>query len=452
MKAIIFGAGLAGLKLAYNLLKKGVEVEILEKSDKIGGLMQTFMEDGFYIDYGPHIFFEHNLPQLKELLQEDIMPVNVAYGVGFKKKIVSLPLNPIEFSLNLPLPSFLLLGDLIIQKCRQKNVAPETAAQWCVNQFGRIAYRYFFKDYIPKVMLYPPTQISSDWGKERGRFYQEHNVDKKALIKKFFKFKQKRRFYYPLKGAYQIISALADFIQQNKGIIHLNCQLSKIEVKNNQVTSVKGVIGGNDITIKGDVYISTIPITNLISLVHPAYPKKLSYSSLWLFYLIINRDYLTQKVQIYFPEKKYIFKRIYEPKNLNPRMGKKGKTALCVEVCYGENSSVSQIGETELLNLIIKGLNDFFGIKRQEISKSWSIKLPYAYAIYKKGYREILKDYARLLFRINNLISFGRQGSFRYNFLADRVMEAADAVTDFILAKEEKKNYLKMPMPKSIFF
>jgi len=448
MKAIIFGAGLGGLKLAYNLLKKGVEVEILEKSDKIGGLMQTFVEDGFYIDYGPHIFFEHNLPQLKELLQEDIIPVDVTYGVGFKKKIVSLPLNPIEFSLNLPLYSFLLLGDLIIQKCRQKNATPETAAQWCINQFGRIAYRYFFKDYITKVMLYPATQISSDWGKERSRFYQEQNVDRKALIKKIFKFKQKRRFYYPLKGAYQIISALADFIHQNKGVIRLNCQLSKIEIKNNQVTSVKC----NDTVIKGDMYISTIPITNLISLVHPTYPKKLSYSSLWLFYLIINRDYLTQKVQIYFPEKEYIFKRIYEPKNLNPCMGKKGKTALCVEVCYGEDSSFKGMGEKEVLNLIVKGLSDFFGIKRQEISKSWSIKLPYAYAIYKKGYQQILHKYARFLLGINNLISFGRQGSFRYNFLSDRVIEAADAVADFILSKEEKKNYLKMPMSKSIFF
>jgi len=74
------------------------------------------------------------------------------------------------------------------------------------------------------------------------------------------------------------------------------------------------------------------------------------------------------------------------------------------------------MGEKEVLNLIIKGLCDFFGIKRQEISKSWSIKLPYAYDIYKKDYREILYAYARFLFRINNLISFGRQGSFRYNF------------------------------------
>jgi len=200
------------------------------------------------------------------------------------------------------------------------------------------------------------------------------------------------------------------------------------------------------------MYISTIPITNLISLVHPTYPKKLSYSSLWLFYLIINRDYLTQKVQIYFPEKEYIFKRIYEPKNLNPCMGKKGKTALCVEVCYGEDSSFKGMGEKEVLNLIVKGLSDFFGIKRQEISKSWSIKLPYAYAIYKKGYQQILHKYARFLLGINNLISFGRQGSFRYNFLSDRVIEAADAVADFILSKEEKKNYLKMPMSKSIFF
>jgi len=150
-------------------------------------------------------------------------------------------------------------------------------------------------------------------------------MDKKALIKKFFKIKQKRRFYYPLKGAYQVISSLADFIYKNKGIIRLNCQLSKIEIKNNQVTGVKCVVRDNDIIIKGDMYVSTIPITHLISLVHPTYPKKLSYSSLWLFYFIINRDHLTQKVQIYLPEKKYIFKRIYEPKNLHPCMGKKEK-------------------------------------------------------------------------------------------------------------------------------
>jgi len=475
-KVIILGAGLAGLTLAYKLLKKGIEVEIIEKDNRVGGLMQTFFEDGFYIDYGPHIYFKHNLPELRDLLGENIIPVNVMYGIGFKNRVISIPLNPIEAFLELPIHnSCALISSLIWHKLssglkgKKDSGKLVNAEKWSIDQFGQAAYRYFFKDYIPKVMGYPPSQISSDWGIERDRFYREHNLSKRLpplIIASLFNRSRERRtlkFYYPAKGAYQIICALVDFVERNGGIIHLNSTIEKVILKGDTVSGIQCSNGTEPRkwNIEGDIYASTLPLPVLMRLINQRRGssitdlkknEKLSYRSLWLFYFILSRNSLADKVQIYFPEEKYIFKRIYEPKNLNPHMGENGKTAICVEVCYTTGDAISQMKEEEVKSLIIGGLSDFFRLAEGDILKNWSVKIPHAYAIYKQGYDLILKNYAHTLFQIENLVSFGRQGSFRYNFLVDRVMEAADEVAGFITSEKAKKEYLLRPEAKSIFF
>ena len=55
-KVYILGAGITGLALAYELLKKGQSVEIIEKSDTVGGLAKTLIWKGRPIDMGPHIY------------------------------------------------------------------------------------------------------------------------------------------------------------------------------------------------------------------------------------------------------------------------------------------------------------------------------------------------------------------------------------------------------------
>ena len=57
-KVIIIGAGPAGLTAGYELLKrKGYEVTVLEKTDRIGGISQTVRYKGNRMDIGGHRFF-----------------------------------------------------------------------------------------------------------------------------------------------------------------------------------------------------------------------------------------------------------------------------------------------------------------------------------------------------------------------------------------------------------
>ena len=51
-KIIVIGAGLTGLTCAAHLRHKGQDVEVLEATERIGGLMQTEDFDGFIMEQG----------------------------------------------------------------------------------------------------------------------------------------------------------------------------------------------------------------------------------------------------------------------------------------------------------------------------------------------------------------------------------------------------------------
>ena len=67
--AIVIGAGLAGLSCARVLQDAGFEVEILEKSDRVGGRIKTDVADGFRFDHG----FQVLNPAYKELQRLKIL-------------------------------------------------------------------------------------------------------------------------------------------------------------------------------------------------------------------------------------------------------------------------------------------------------------------------------------------------------------------------------------------
>ncbi len=52
-KVIIIGAGPAGLTAGYELSKLGVQVEMIEASDRVGGMAASFELWGQRVDLGP---------------------------------------------------------------------------------------------------------------------------------------------------------------------------------------------------------------------------------------------------------------------------------------------------------------------------------------------------------------------------------------------------------------
>ncbi len=89
-KVIVIGAGFGGLAAALRLRKKGYEVLVLDKQDKLGGRGYVYKRDGFTYDAGPTVitapFLIEELFALFDRKMEDyfkLVPVEPWYQIRF---------------------------------------------------------------------------------------------------------------------------------------------------------------------------------------------------------------------------------------------------------------------------------------------------------------------------------------------------------------------------------
>lgn len=77
-KVIVAGAGIAGLCCAYELVKRGHEVVVLEAAGRYGGTVLTVhdgLSDGLYADYGPENFTKPGYENYWKYIEEFDIPV-----------------------------------------------------------------------------------------------------------------------------------------------------------------------------------------------------------------------------------------------------------------------------------------------------------------------------------------------------------------------------------------
>ena len=68
-KAVVIGAGPAGLTAGWELARRGVSVEVLEKDVLVGGIARTEKYKEYFFDIGGHRFFTM-VPEVEELWHE----------------------------------------------------------------------------------------------------------------------------------------------------------------------------------------------------------------------------------------------------------------------------------------------------------------------------------------------------------------------------------------------
>ncbi len=72
-KAIVIGAGVAGLAVSIRLAVKGYRVEVFEKNTYPGGKLSAFTLEGYRFDAGPSLFtMPHFISELFELAGERV--------------------------------------------------------------------------------------------------------------------------------------------------------------------------------------------------------------------------------------------------------------------------------------------------------------------------------------------------------------------------------------------
>lgn len=79
MRVIVIGAGISGLACALRLAERGVDVQVLEQSRRVGGVIASTKRNGFLFELGPQSF--QLTPALAELIR----------GAGLEGEVLSAP-------------------------------------------------------------------------------------------------------------------------------------------------------------------------------------------------------------------------------------------------------------------------------------------------------------------------------------------------------------------------
>ena len=78
-KAVIIGCGIAGIVCAKILADKGYRVNIIESSNKVGGLINSNYYNGYFFDHGPHMIQETRNHKLNKYIFKDFLKKCYSY-------------------------------------------------------------------------------------------------------------------------------------------------------------------------------------------------------------------------------------------------------------------------------------------------------------------------------------------------------------------------------------
>ena len=103
-------------------------------------------------------------------------------------------------------------------------------------------------------------------------------------------------FQYPMLGPGMMWENFKDKTEESGGEVKLNSDVIAINHNNNRINSMVINSEGKDVEIKGDYFISSMPVSELIKKMNPKVPDKvenaagkLAYRALILVGLIINK-------------------------------------------------------------------------------------------------------------------------------------------------------------------
>ncbi|HEY6876199.1 MAG TPA: NAD(P)-binding protein, partial [Candidatus Dormibacteraeota bacterium] len=182
---VILGAGPAGLTAAYELVRHGAPVCVLEKDAKyVGGIARTAEHNGYRFDIGGHRFFSKSqeVEDLwTELMGDEMLTRDRLSRIYYQGRYYDYPLKALNALRNLGMVETVLCMASYGKAKLRPHPNPKTLDAWVSNQFGDRLFRIFFKTYTEKVWGMSCSELSADWAAQRIKGLDLMTVVKSAL-------------------------------------------------------------------------------------------------------------------------------------------------------------------------------------------------------------------------------------------------------------------------------
>jgi protoporphyrinogen oxidase len=425
---VILGGGLSGLSAGYTLTNAGFPVQLYEGDAKVGGLSKTIECNGYRFDLGGHRFFTNDRAVdalVQDVMGQEMITVRRSSKIYLRDQYFDYPLKPLNAMFGLGLPTTArILVDYVWQTAKRASKKKDLLSleDWVVSNFGRTMFTLYFKEYSEKVWGIDCSRISATWVAQRIKGLSLA----KAIKNAFFKFSGKDlatltdSFTYPSLGIGRISDRLRDEIEKC-GDVHTGTKVVRVNHDSCRVESI--VVSNQDrqFTVSAEKYVSTIPLTALVTMLSPAPPTpvleaagSLRFRDMVIVAIMVDRERVTDQTWIYIPEQKIPFGRIHEPTNWSRAMAPDRKSLLVTEYFSFKGDAVWNMSDEALTDLTVDNLVRIGFVERQEVLDSMIVRVPNAYPLFEIGYDDhagVLFDYLQ---RFSNLHIAGRSGMFRY--------------------------------------
>ncbi len=458
-KAVIVGAGPAGLTAAYELSKQKQPVVVLESDPKyVGGISRTVEYHGYRFDIGGHRFFSKSreVEELwTEILGADMLERQRSSKIYYQGEFYSYPLKLLDALSKLGILESSRCGWSFLRARLNPKKNPKTFEDWVVNQFGERLFRIFFKTYTEKVWGMSCKEISADWAAQRIKGLSLGSAIKHAILPQRGPEDREKvvktlidTFRYPRLGPGMMWEACAKKISAMGGEVLLGRSVIRCEfdgeAKSWTITARRP--DGQLETHYGEHFISSIPIRQLVEQITPRLPESARTSGMGLRY----RDFLTVGLilrernrfshnWIYIHDPSVKVGRVQNYKAWSPEMVPDPNYC-----CYGleyfcfEGDGLWTMPDEELIGLAKKELEQIGLAIAKDVVDGCVIRQAKAYPVYDDEYKERLGVIRKALAeQYPNLHLVGRNGMHKYNN-QDHAMMTAMLAARNILAGEEK--------------
>jgi protoporphyrinogen oxidase len=426
MRVGIIGAGPAGITAAYQLAKAGVNVQVFEAGDTVGGLSRTFDLWGQKVDLGPHRFFSDDRrvnDVWLEVVGNDYRMVDRLTRIYYQNRFFHYPLKPMNALWNMGIGKAIqCLSSYAKERIRPSYSADqnETFESWVVVRFGRQLYEMFFKSYSEKLWGIPCDQLDADFAAQRIKKFSLGEAIKAALgIGKAGHKTLVDQFAYPTGGTGMVYERMAQRVDELGGHVHLNSPVRRILHHDKIVHGLELVDGRIE---PFDQVISTMPLTLLVRGLGDlpreveAGVNQLRFRNTVLVYLNVDRADLFKDQWLYVHSPELGTGRVTNFRNWVPDLyGDSPNSILALEYwCYDEDAlwteSPQLLAERAAREMRATGL-----IGDAKILDAHVHRIRRCYPVYSQGYKKHLAPVIGHVKQYQNFQAIGRYGSFKYN-------------------------------------
>jgi protoporphyrinogen oxidase len=498
-RAVIIGAGPAGLTAALELLRRtDVIPVVLEKSHAMGGISRTVNYKGNRMDIGGHRFFSKSDRVMNWWL--DILPLEstgeASHFISYQNQNRELAARSasadpqhadrvmlirnrksriyflrkfFEYPISLSPETLRNLGPLRTLKIGASymhsaafQIKPETSLEhFLINRFGRQLYLTFFKSYTEKVWGVSCSEISAEWGAQRIKGLSIYKAVV-HMLKKLSRGKSKNlgqkdvetslieKFLYPKHGPGQLWDTVAEMVTESGGEIHTGWSVDKIATSGNRVTAVEAIDeSGQRKSFRADYVFSTMPVKELAVSIDAPVPVHIRAIADGLMY----RDFITvgmllKKLKIgnlkdnwiYVQEPDVLVGRIQIFNNWSPYMvADPANTWLGLEYFCNDTDQLWRQPDVQTIQLAIDEMERIGMIDRSDVLDAVVIRVPKTYPAYFGAYNRFgeVREYFD---RFENLFLVGRNGMHKYNNQDHSMLTAMTAVDNIAAGRIDKSN------------